>query len=155
MFHIVLHEPEIPPNTGNIMRLCVNTGTRLHLIEPLGFDLDHRQLRRAGLDYREWADVETYASLSDFVNAVSPGRIIATTTASSLLYTEVRFAPGDALLMGKESVGLDREILLSPLVDERIRIPMTAERSRSLNLANAAAIVLYEALRQNKFQGFA
>ncbi len=150
MFHIVLHWPEIPPNTGNLMRLCVNTGNRLHLIRPLGFDLDDARLRRAGLDYREYADVAVYDNLDAFLAEVDPARLFAYTQHAETLYTDVAYADGDALLFGSESVGLPSEALAAPAVTDRLRIPI-APGGRSLNLANAAAIVVYEAWRQTDF----
>lgn len=150
MFQVVLHEPEIPPNTGNLMRLTVNTGCRLHLIHPLGFDLDAAKLRRAGLDYREHAVVEEHASFEDFLAEVGPDRIVAFSQHGTTLYTEVAYAAGDVLLFGKESVGLPQEILASSAVGAIARIPI-AEGGRSLNLANAAAIAVYEAWRQHGF----
>lgn len=150
MFHVVLHRPEIPPNTGNLMRLCVNTGNRLHLIRPLGFDLDDARLRRAGLDYREYADVEVYGDLDAFLDAVRPLRVFAFTQHAEHLYTNVAYADGDALMFGSESDGLPPEALGHPAVEDRLRIPI-APGGRSLNLANAAAIVVYEAWRQADF----
>ncbi len=150
MFHVVLHRPEIPPNTGNLMRLCVNTGNRLHLIRPLGFDLDDARLRRAGLDYREYADVEVYDSLEAFLDTVLPVRVFAYTQHAERLYTNVSYADGDALMFGSESDGLPTEALDHPVVEDRLRIPI-APGGRSLNLANAAAIVVYEAWRQSNF----
>lgn len=150
MFHVVLHRPEIPPNTGNLMRLCVNSGNRLHLIEPLGFTLDDARLRRAGLDYREYAEVSVHSSFPDFVAAVGPGRIWAFSQHAERLYTEARFERGDVLLFGRESDGLPTDVIDHPAVGERLRIPI-AEGGRSLNLANAAAIAVYEAWRQNGF----
>jgi len=150
MFHVVLHRPEIPPNTGNLMRLCVNTGNRLHLIRPVGFELDDARLRRAGLDYREYADVSVYNRLEDFVEAVHPARLLAFTQHAVRLYTDVAYADGDALLFGRESDGLPSVVLDHPVVADRLRIPI-APGGRSLNLANAAAIVVYEAWRQNGF----
>lgn len=150
MFDVVLYRPEIPPNTGNLMRLCVNTGCRLHLIHPLGFDLDDARLRRAGLDYREYAPVRNHDSLAEFVRTVLPRRVFAYTQHAKTLYTEVRFEAGDALLFGPESVGLPEEVLRGPAVTERVRIPISPG-GRSLNLANAAAIGVYEAWRQNDF----
>ena len=150
MFHVVLHRPEIPPNTGNLMRLCVNTGNRLHLIRPLGFELDDARLRRAGLDYREYADVSVHESLEAFVDAVQPSRLFAFTQHAAQLYTDVAYANGDALLFGRESDGLPSDVLDHPAVANRLRIPI-APGGRSLNLANAAAIVVYEAWRQNGF----
>ena len=150
MFHVVLHKPEIPPNTGNLMRLCVNTGNRLHLIRPLGFDLDDARLRRAGLDYREYADVAVHDTLAAFLEEVEPVRLFAYTQHAETLYTHVDYADGDALLFGSESMGLPSEVLDHPWVIERLRIPI-APGGRSLNLANAAAIVVYEAWRQADF----
>ena len=150
MFHVVLHRPEIPPNTGNLMRLCVNTGNRLHLIRPLGFELDDARLRRAGLDYREYADVSVHESLEGFLDAVEPSRLFAFTQHAARLYTDVAYANGDALLFGRESDGLPSDVLDHPAVADRLRIPI-APGGRSLNLANAAAIVVYEAWRQTGF----
>ena len=151
MFHVALFQPEIPPNTGNIMRLCANTDTRLHLIHPLGFTLEDQLLRRAGLDYREWADVRQHWSFDSWVDA-DDGRIVAFTRNATASYASVGFAPGDRLLFGPESVGLPPTVLERPEVALAARIPMVA-RSRSLNLSNAVAIVLYEALRQHGFPG--
>lgn len=152
MLHIVLFEPEIPPNTGNIMRLAANTGCRLHLIEPLGFELDHKQLRRAGLDYREWADTSRYPDFEDFVKSCRFNNLYAFTTKARRCYSDVSFAPGDALLFGPESRGLPAEILDSLADEQRLRIPMAAG-SRSLNLSNAVSIAVYEAWRQRNFDG--
>ena len=150
MFHVVLHRPEIPPNTGNLMRLCVNTRNRLHLIRPLGFELDDARLRRAGLDYREYADVSVHESLEGFLDAVEPSRLFAFTQHAARLYTDVAYANGDTLLFGRESEGLPSDVLNHPAVADRLRIPI-APGGRSLNLANAAAIVVYEAWRQRGF----
>ena len=150
MFHVALHEPEIPPNTGNLMRLTVNTGCKLHLIHPLGFELDTAKLRRAGLDYREHASVEEHASFEDFLTEISPDRIVAFSQHGTTLYTDVDYRPDDVLLFGKESVGLPAEILDSAAVGTVARIPI-AVGGRSLNLANAAAIAVYEAWRQQGF----
>ena len=150
MFHIVLYQPEIPPNTGNIIRLCANTGTHLHLIHPLGFRLDEKRLRRAGLDYHEWADVREYPSLSRFIETVRPRRLLACTTKGRQRYSDIRFMAGDALLFGPESRGLPAEILTSLPAEQRLRIPMQTD-SRSLNLSNSVAIMLYEAWRQLDF----
>jgi tRNA (cytidine/uridine-2'-O-)-methyltransferase len=152
MFHIVLFEPEIPPNTGNIIRLCANSGSKLHLIHPLGFKLDDKRLRRAGLDYHEWADVGEYPSFNDFMNQVAPKHLYACTTKGERTYAEVPFAPGDALLFGPESRGLPKQLLEEMGSEQRIRIPMKPE-SRSLNLSNAVALILYEAWRQSDFAG--
>lgn len=151
MFHVVLHQPEIPPNTGNLMRLCVNTRNRLHLIEPLGFALDDARLRRAGLDYREYAEVSVYLSFPAFVAATGHRRIWAFSQHAERLYTDVRYEPGDVLLFGRESDGLPPDVVEHPAVRELLRIPI-AEGGRSLNLANAAAIAVYEAWRQNDFE---
>lgn len=150
MFHVALFRPEIPPNTGNIMRLCANTGCTLHLIHPLGFDLEDTRLRRAGLDYREWAEVREHDALGDFVSDVDPSRLIAFTRDGDRGYTGIGFRPGDALLFGPESEGLPDDVLDD--IDLQVRIPMLPQ-SRSLNLANAVAIVVYEAWRQNGFAG--
>lgn len=152
MLHLVLYEPEIPPNTGNIIRLCANTGCQLHLIEPLGFDLEDRKLRRAGLDYREFSVVRTHASLATFTTAVAPSRLLALTTRASVRYTDIRYLAGDALLFGPETRGLPTELLQTLSPQHCLRIPMRPE-SRSLNLSNAAALVAYEALRQLGFPG--
>ena len=150
MLHIVLFEPEIPPNTGNIMRLAANCGCRLHLIEPLGFRLDDRQLRRAGLDYRDRAGTSLHASYPDFLNSIEFNNLYAFTTKAQRPYADAGFAPGDALLFGPETRGLPAEILDSLDGDNRLRIPM-ADDSRSLNLSNAVAIAVYEAWRQQDF----
>jgi tRNA (cytidine/uridine-2'-O-)-methyltransferase len=150
VFHVVLWRPEIPPNTGNLMRLTVNTGCRLHLIEPLGFDIDDARLRRAGLDYREFADVATYQSFDAFLEQVKPTRVFAFTQHAETLYSNISYRSGDVLLLGRESDGLSEDVLASDAVTERVRIPIAAG-GRSLNLANAAAIVVYEAWRQNNF----
>lgn len=147
MFHIVLHEPEIPANTGNIIRLCANTGAKLHLIEPLGFELEDKKLRRAGLDYHEWADVQVHKSLADFMERVQPERVFALSTKGKKMFSDAVFETGDALLFGPETRGLPAE-LLAELGSERcLYLPMRAE-SRSLNLSNTVAVVLYEAWRQ-------
>ena len=147
MFHVALHEPEIAPNTGNLMRLTVNTGCRLHLIEPLGFSLDEAKVRRAGLDYREYATVTTHQGWRDFLAAVGETRVFAFTQHATTVYTDVFFQPGDVLLFGKESTGLPKAILDSDAIAAAVRIPI-APQGRSLNLANAAAVGVYEAWRQ-------
>jgi tRNA (cytidine/uridine-2'-O-)-methyltransferase len=152
MFHIVLFEPEIPPNTGNIIRLCANSGSKLHLIHPLGFKLEDKRLRRAGLDYHEWADVSEHASFEDFLQTVKPTRVYACTTRARCLYSEVAYQPGDALLFGPESRGLPRDMLDGLPEERHLRIPMVTG-SRSLNLSNSAAVILYEAWRQQGFDG--
>ena len=150
MFEIVLYQPEIPPNTGNIIRLAANTGCRLHLVEPLGFDLDDKQLRRAGLDYREWASLRRHASLAAFEQEIEFNALYAFTTKATRAYAATRFAPGDALLFGPESRGLPADLLESLPAGRRLRIPM-APGSRSLNLSNAVAVAVYEAWRQHDF----
>lgn len=150
MMNIVLFEPEIPPNTGNIIRLAANTGFRLHLIEPLGFELDDKQLRRAGLDYREWADISRYGNYEEFLKSCEFNNLYAFTTRGERVYSEAEFSPGDALLFGPESRGLPVHILESLPGDNKLRIPMAAQ-SRSLNLSNTVAIAVYEAWRQQHF----
>ena len=150
MFNIVLLEPEIPPNTGNIIRLAANTGSKLHLIEPMGFRLEDKLLRRAGLDYREWANVVCYRSYKDFLNLSKINQLYGFSTKAKRTYSETRFTPGDALLFGPESRGLPVEVLDSLDSDNKLRIPMV-EDSRSLNLANTVSIAIYEAWRQQNF----
>ncbi|MGK0499022.1 MAG: tRNA (cytidine/uridine-2'-O-)-methyltransferase [Oceanicoccus sp.] len=152
MLHIILYQPEIPPNTGNIIRLCANTGFQLHLIKPLGFDMDDKKLRRAGLDYSEWTAVKTHESLADFISSSDPKTIYACTTKGSQAYTNASFKSGDALLFGPETRGLPDDVL-SPLpTEQRLRLPMQTH-SRSLNLSNSVAIFVYEAWRQLDFEG--
>ena len=151
MFSIILFEPEIPPNTGNIIRLCANTGAALHLVEPLGFELDEPRLRRAGLDYREFASVRTHASLDDCLECLGGPRTFALSTRNSLRYDQADFREGDAFLFGPETRGLPQAFLDELPAGRRLRLPMR-EGNRSLSLSNAAAVVLYEAWRQ---QGFA
>jgi tRNA (cytidine/uridine-2'-O-)-methyltransferase len=150
MFHIVLYQPEIPPNTGNIIRLCANTGSALHLIHPLGFELDDSRLRRAGLDYREFAAVHEHESLEAFTCSQRPAAVWAFSTRGSRGYTEVSYRPGDALLFGPETRGLPAEVLRALGEQAVLRLPMVAN-SRSLNLSNAVAVVVYEAWRQLGF----
>jgi len=152
VLHVALLEPEIPPNTGNVIRLCANTGAQLHLIEPLGFALDDARLRRAGLDYHEWATVRVHASLDDCLAAARPARVFAFTTRAARRFTDVIFASGDLLLFGPESRGLPPAILEQVHADHRLRIPMRAG-SRSLNLSNSVAVAVYEAWRQLAFAG--
>ncbi len=152
MFHIVLFQPEIPPNTGNIMRLCANTGCRLHLVRPLGFELEDRKLRRAGLDYREWASVQVHDTLEDFLADVQPKHLYAVSTHGTQCYSDVAYQAGDALLFGPETRGLPAALLESAQVSAVIRLPMVA-RSRSLNLSNTVAVLVYEAWRQQGFSG--
>jgi tRNA (cytidine/uridine-2'-O-)-methyltransferase len=154
MFHIVLFEPEIPPNSGNIMRLCANTGSQLHLIEPLGFQLDDKRLRRAGLDYRDWRSVRAYPDLHAFMARVRPARLFACSTHATKAYHLARFAIGDGFLFGPETRGLPRALLEQSGPSRCLRIPMVAG-SRSLNLSNAVAVVLFEAWRQCGFAGAA
>jgi tRNA (cytidine/uridine-2'-O-)-methyltransferase len=151
MIDIVLFEPEIPANTGNIIRLCANTGAHLHLIQPLGFDLDDKRLRRAGLDYHEWVNIRQHGSLHDYVEKAKPKRLFALTTKGSTNYSEVRYQAGDALLFGPETRGLPAEFLKQHPAGLKLYLPMRKE-SRSLNLSNTVAIVLYEAWRQLGFQ---
>jgi tRNA (cytidine/uridine-2'-O-)-methyltransferase len=152
MFSVILYEPEIPPNTGNIIRLCANTGASLHLVEPLGFDLEEKKLRRAGLDYREFVDVQTYPTLNACLEALDWPRLFALSTRNSLRYDQALFREGDALLFGPETRGLPDEVLASLPAEQRLRLPMR-EGNRSLNLSNAAAVVVYEAWRQLGFCG--
>lgn len=149
--NIVLLEPEIPANTGNIGRTCVATGSKLHLIEPLGFDIDEKSVKRAGLDYWEKLDVTTYKNYEEFISINKPKRIFMATTKAKRTYAEVSFGPDDYIMFGKESAGIPEEILVDN-EETCIRIPMI-EDIRSLNLSNSVAVVLYEALRQNNFEG--
>lgn len=151
MLNIVLHEPEIPANTGNIGRTCVAAGARLHLIEPLGFRLDEKSLKRAGMDYWKDLDVTTYIDYQDFLNRNPGARIYMATTKAPAVYTDVRYEPDCYIMFGKESAGIPEEILVEHQ-ETCVRIPMIGE-IRSLNLGNSVAIVLYEALRQNGFAG--
>lgn len=150
MLHIVLYQPEIPPNTGNIIRLCANSGAQLHLIHPLGFSMTEKELRRAGLDYREFVNVVEHASWEEFLKDENPQRIFACTTKAVQHYSAVKYAQNDYLLFGPESRGLSAEILTA--VSNKIRIPMQKE-SRSLNLSNAVSVILYEVLRQLEYPG--
>lgn len=152
MFNIALFEPEIPPNTGNIIRLAANTGCQLHLIEPLGFELDDKRMRRAGLDYNEFASVITYSDWTDFITQQSTANIYALTTKGSTPYDSVKFREDDFFLFGPETRGLPEEIR-TPLPEQnKLRVPMFKD-SRSLNLSNTVALVVYEAWRQNDFKG--
>ncbi len=152
MFHIVLFEPEIPPNTGNIIRLCANTGCQLHLIEPLGFELDDKRLRRAGLDYAEWKDVKTHANWQAFIEGKGSGTIWGLSTKGTRHYHEAPFEDGDYLLFGPETRGLPVDIRESLGSEHVIRIPMR-ENSRSMNLSNAASVIVYDAWRRQGFDG--
>ncbi len=152
MFHVVLFEPEIPANTGNIIRLCANAGAQLHLIEPLGFELDDKKLRRAGLDYHEWVAVKLHASYDAFIETEKPERLFALTTKGRRIVSDVDFVDGDTFIFGPETRGIP-ENRLKQLGDEFcLYLPMQAD-SRSLNLSNTVAIVLYEAWRQVDFAG--
>jgi len=152
MFHVVLYQPEIPPNTGNIIRLCANTGAHLHLIRPLGFELDDSRLRRAGLDYHEYASVQLHDGLDAFLATVKPARLLACSTRGSRNYAAIRYREGDALLFGPETRGLPEALLDGMPAQQVLRIPMLPD-NRSLNLSNAVAVVLYEAWRQQGFSG--
>ena len=152
MFSIILFEPEIPPNTGNIIRLCANTGAKLHLVEPLGFDLDHAKLKRAGLDYREFASVEVHASLEECLAALDEPRVFAFSTRGTTRYDLPDYLPGDAFLFGPETRGLPQATLDALPEAQRLRLPMR-EGNRSLNLSNTAAIAIYEAWRQQRYDG--
>lgn len=152
MLDIVLYQPEIPPNTGNIIRLCANTGFALHLIEPLGFDWDDKKVRRAGLDYHEFAKVVRHACLQDYLAAQQPKRVFACTTKGTQFFAQVSYQPGDALLFGPETRGLPDQVINSLPAQQRVRIPMLAD-SRSMNLSNAVSVFVYEAWRQLDFAG--
>ncbi|MGM0536608.1 MAG: tRNA (uridine(34)/cytosine(34)/5-carboxymethylaminomethyluridine(34)-2'-O)-methyltransferase TrmL [Pseudomonadota bacterium] len=154
MLDVVLYQPEIPPNTGNLIRLCANTGFRLHLIEPLGFMLDDKRLRRAGLDYHEWARVRVHADWAAFLAAVNPERVFAVSTRGRTGYHAPAYRQGDALVFGPETRGLPQALLDALPEPRRLRIPMLAD-SRSLNLSNACAVVVFEAWRQLGFAGAA
>ena len=151
MFHVILHQPQIPPNTGNIIRLCANTGSTLHLIRPLGFELDEKSVQRAGMDYAELADVRVHDTLARCLEVLGAARLFALETGLAIPYAQARFLPGDALLFGSESSGLPARVLGSMQPGRTLSIPMRPG-NRSLNLANAVALVVYEAWRQ---QGFA
>lgn len=152
MLHVVLYEPEIPPNTGNIIRLCANTGCRLHLIEPLGFNLEDKQMRRAGLDYSEYATVTVHKDYQAFLDSEQPTRLFGLTTKGSQPYHETVFQQGDYLMFGPETRGLPAAVRESLPANQRLRVPMRPQ-SRSLNLSNTAALVVYEAWRQLGFDG--
>jgi len=152
VFDIVFFRPEIPPNTGNAMRLAAVTGCRLHLIEPLGFDMEDAKLRRAGMDYRDKAVVTVHAGLDQWRASAAPGRVFALTVDAERPYSEVAYQPGDSFLLGPESAGLPEDVQRLPWLADRLRLPMVPG-VRSLNIANAAAVVVYEAWRQNGFAG--
>jgi tRNA (cytidine/uridine-2'-O-)-methyltransferase len=151
MFNVILHRPEIPPNTGNIIRLCANTGCSLHLVRPLGFELDRRSVQRAGMDYAEIAQVSVHADLADCLGQIGPTRLFAIETGSPTPYAQARFESGDTLVFGSESAGLPGPVLESLDPARRLSIPMRSG-NRSLNLANAVAVVVYEAWRQHRFR---
>ena len=152
MFSVILFEPEIPPNTGNIIRLCANTGAQLHLVEPLGFDLDDKKLRRAGLDYREFAAVAVHVSLDACLETLGSPRVFALSTRGTTGHDVTTYAAGDAFLFGPETRGLPQAVLDKLPAGQRLRLPMR-DGSRSLNLSNSAAVVVYEAWRQLGFEG--
>ena len=152
MLDVVLFQPQIPPNTGNIIRLCANSGFRLHLIEPLGFDFDDKKLRRAGLDYHEFTAVKRHKNFSEFLNSEQPTRVFAVTTKATNYYGDVQYKTGDYLLFGSETSGLPEEVRVQIPDEQKIRIPMIKD-SRSMNLSNATAVVIYEAWRQLGFEG--
>lgn len=152
MIEIILHEPEIPPNTGNVIRLCANTGARLHLVRPLGFDMEDRQLRRAGLDYHEYARVAVHDGLDAALAAIAPARLFALSARGQVRYDVPRYADGDAFLFGCETRGLPDAVLDAIPAGRRLRLPMRPG-NRSLNLSNAVAVVAYEAWRQADFPG--
>lgn len=152
MFDIVFYTPEIPPNTGNAMRLAAVTGCRLHLIEPLGFEMEDAKLRRAGMDYRDRATVTVHPNVEGWRSATKPDRVFAFTVDGERLYSDEKFGEGDSLLFGPESVGLPNQVKNAPWVTSRLRLPMVRD-VRSINLSNSAAIVVYEAWRQLGFPG--
>ncbi|GHE89643.1 tRNA (uridine(34)/cytosine(34)/5-carboxymethylaminomethyluridine(34)-2'-O)-methyltransferase TrmL [Thalassotalea profundi] len=150
MLDVVLFQPQIPPNTGNIIRLCANSGFRLHLIEPLGFDLDDKKLRRAGLDYHEFAAIKRHKNFQAFIESEQPPRVLAITTKTSNYYGDVTFTTGDYLLFGSETAGLPEDVRQQIPDEDKIRIPMLKD-SRSMNLSNATAVIIFEAWRQLGF----
>jgi len=152
MFIVALYQPEIPPNTGNIIRLCSNMGAELHLIKPLGFELEDKKLRRAGLDYREWVNVKLHDDYQAFLDDVKPKRLFACSTHGTQRYSDVSYQEGDVFLLGPETRGLPKDLRLSLPQENVIRLPMVPD-NRSLNLSNATAIILYEAWRQLDFAG--
>jgi tRNA (cytidine/uridine-2'-O-)-methyltransferase len=152
MFHVILYQPEIPPNTGNVMRLCANVGARLHLVHPLGFRIDDSKLRRAGLDYRDLAQVEEHADLASCLAVLGPGRVFGLTTKATRSLFSERFVPGDAILLGPETRGLPPDVLARIGSANLVRLPLRPG-NRSLNVSNAAAVALYEAWRQCGFAG--
>jgi tRNA (cytidine/uridine-2'-O-)-methyltransferase len=152
MFHVILFQPEIPPNTGNIIRLCANTGCQLHLIKPLGFTLEDKQLLRAGLDYHEFAKLRVHEDLADCLAAFDPARVFALTTKGSQPFHQVHYQADDAFIFGPESRGLPAEILNKFNAEQRVRLPMLPD-NRSLNLSNTVAVAVFEAWRQCGFEG--
>ncbi|HTN33417.1 MAG TPA: tRNA (uridine(34)/cytosine(34)/5-carboxymethylaminomethyluridine(34)-2'-O)-methyltransferase TrmL [Marinobacter sp.] len=152
MLHVVLFEPEIPPNTGNIIRLCANVGCQLHLIEPLGFALDDKKMRRAGLDYHEYASIKVHPDYQAFLSGEQPERLFALTTKGHHHYHQIAYRQGDYLMFGPETRGLPASVRNSLPAEHRLRVPMRPD-SRSLNLSNTAALVIYEAWRQLDFEG--
>ena len=157
MFHVILHRPEIPPNTGNVIRLCANTGAALHLVRPLGFDIDDRQLRRAGLDYHEFAPMQVHADLEAALAAiaainVAPPRVFALSTRGTTRFDQIDYRPGDAFLFGSETAGLPQAVLDAIPDAQRLRLPMRP-RNRSLNLSTTVAVMVFEAWRQSGFDG--
>lgn len=154
MLHVVLFQPEIPPNTGNVIRLCANSGAALHLIRPLGFELDDAKLRRAGLDYHEFTRINVHDNLAAFITTVHPRRLFAVSTRGDVRYDTIAYADGDAVLFGPETRGLPQDVLDGIDPTQRLRLPMRPD-NRSLNLSNAVAIVVYEAWRQMGFDGAA
>jgi tRNA (cytidine/uridine-2'-O-)-methyltransferase len=152
MLHVILYQPEIPPNTGNVIRLCANAGASLHLIRPLGFDLDHAKLRRAGLDYHEFVNLAAHDDLAACLEVLQRPRVFAFTSHAARRYTDTRFGDGDALLFGRETSGLPDSILKAVPETQRLRLPMQPD-NRSINLSNAVAIAVYEAWRQLGFPG--
>lgn len=152
VFDVLLYQPEIPPNTGNVIRLCANTGARLHLIEPLGFAMEDKQLRRAGLDYHEFARVQVHASLDAALEAIRPRRLFALSTRGEVRHDQPQYADGDAFLFGPETRGLPQDVLDAIPPAQRLRLPMQPG-NRSLNLSNAVAVVVFEAWRQSGFAG--
>jgi tRNA (cytidine/uridine-2'-O-)-methyltransferase len=150
MLDVVLFQPQIPPNTGNIIRLCANSGFRLHLIEPLGFDLDDKKLRRAGLDYHEFTAIKRHKNYEEFVANEQPKRVLAITTKTNNFYGDVQFTAGDYLLFGSETAGLPEDVRAQIPDKDKIRIPMLKD-SRSMNLSNATAVIVYDAWRQLGF----
>lgn len=152
MLHVVLYQPEIPPNTGNIIRLCANSGARLHLIHPLGFELSDARVKRAGLDYREMANVHEYTDFTSCMQAINPARLFAVSTRGRQNYAEVAYRENDALMFGPETRGLPQALLDALPAGQVLRIPMCPD-NRSLNLSNAVAVLVYEAWRQLQFAG--